>query len=67
MLNQPCPNFPSLDAPSEEKERYEHWQKSIEIAKCYILASISNVLQHQMQDMELAPNIMLSLNEMFGE
>ena len=37
------------------------------MAKCYILASISNVLQHQMQDVELASNIMLSLKEMFGE
>ena len=37
------------------------------MAKCYILVSISNVLQHQMQDVELASNIMLSLNEMFGE
>ena len=30
-------------------------------------ASISNVLQHQMQDVELASNIMLSLKEMLGE
>ena len=30
-------------------------------------ASISNVLQHQMQDVELASDIMLSLKEMFGE
>ena len=37
------------------------------MAKCFILASISNVLQHQMQDVELASNIMLSLKEMFGE
>ena len=37
------------------------------MAKCYILASISNVLQHQMQDVELVSNIMLSLKEMFGE
>ena len=37
------------------------------MAKCYILASISNVLQHQMQDVELASDIMLSLTEMFGE
>ena len=46
VLNQPCPNFPSLDAPSGEKQQYDHWQKSNELAKCYILASISNVLQH---------------------
>jgi len=37
------------------------------MAKCYILAIISNVLQHQMQDVELASDIMLSLKEMFGE
>ena len=48
VLNQPCLNFPSLDAHSEEKQRYDRWQKSNEMAKCYILASISNVLQHQM-------------------
>ena len=37
------------------------------MAKCYILASISNVLQHQMQDVKLASDIMLHLKEMFGE
>ena len=37
------------------------------MAKCYILASISNILQHQMQDVELVSDIMLSLKEMFGE
>ena len=67
MLYEPCPNFPSLDAPPEEKQQYDGWQKSNEIVKCYILASISHVLQHQMQDVELASNIILSLKEMFGE
>ena len=37
-----------------------------EMAKCYILASISNVLQHQMQDVELASEIMFSLKVMFS-
>ena len=37
------------------------------MAKCYILAITSNVLQHQMQDVELTSDIMLSLKEMFGE
>ena len=67
VLTQPCPSFPSLDAPLEEKQRYDRWHESNEMTKCYILASISNVLQHQMQDVELASNIMLSLKEMFGE
>ena len=67
VLNELCPNFPALDAPSEEKQRFDCWKKSNEMAKCYILASISNVLQHQMQDVELASDIMFSLKEMFGE
>ena len=33
----------------------------------WILASISNVLQHQMQDVGLGSDIMLSLKEMFGK
>ena len=66
VLSQPCPNFPSLDAPPEKKQRYDHWQKSNEMAKYYILASIS-ILHHQMQDVELVSDIMLSLKEMFGE
>ncbi|XP_030941743.1 uncharacterized protein LOC115966710 [Quercus lobata] len=37
------------------------------MAKCYILASISNVLYHQMQDVGLASDIMLSLKEMFAK
>ena len=67
VLTQPCPNFPSLDASLEEKQRYDCWHKSNEMAKCYILASISNVLQHQMQDVKLVSGIMLSLKEMFSE
>ena len=60
VLTQPCPSFPSLDAPLKEKQQYDRWQKFNEMTKCYILASISNVLQHQMQDVELALDIMLS-------
>ena len=33
VLIQPCPNFPSLDAPLEEKQRCNGWQKSNEMAK----------------------------------
>ena len=66
VLTLPCSSFPSLDAPPEEKQQHDRWQKS-EMAKCYILASILNALQHQMQDVELASDIMLNLKEMFGE
>ena len=36
------------------------------MVKYYTLASISNVLQHQMQDVELASDIMTSLKKKFG-
>jgi len=57
VFYEPCPNLPSLDTPLEEKQRYDHWQKSNEMAKRYILTFISNVLQHQMQDVELVSDI----------
>ena len=25
VLTKPCPNFPSLDAPLEEKQQYDRW------------------------------------------
>ena len=37
------------------------------MARCYILASMSNVLQHQHQAMPTAYNMMMSLKEMFGD
>ena len=67
VLSEPCPNFPAIDASSEERQQYDCWRKSNEMAKCYILASTSNVLRHQMQAVELALDIMFSLKEMFGE
>ena len=37
------------------------------MARCYILASMSNVLQHQHERMLTAYDIMLNLKEIFGE
>ena len=36
------------------------------MAQCYILASMSNVLQHQHEHMATAYDMMLNLKEMFG-
>ena len=36
------------------------------MARCYILASMSNVLQHQHECMATAYDMMLNLKEMFG-
>ena len=37
------------------------------MARCYILASMTNVLQHQHQSMTTASEMILNLKEMFGE
>ena len=37
------------------------------MARCYILASISNILQHQHENMAIAYDMMMNLKEMFGE
>ncbi|CAA0811141.1 Unknown protein, partial [Striga hermonthica] len=37
-----------------------------EMTKCYILASMSNVLQHQHQSMATAADMLLNLKELFG-
>ena len=67
MLTDVCP--PPLDSNSskEEVEDYQTWRKADEIAWCYILASMSNVLQHQHKHMATAYDIMLILKEMFRD
>ncbi|XP_059645969.1 uncharacterized protein LOC132289458 [Cornus florida] len=67
VFTQECPPMPSPDDDQELKEMYEKWQKADEIAKCYILASMSNVLQHQHQSFVTAHDILLNLKEIFGE
>jgi len=37
------------------------------MAKCYVLASVSNVLQHQLQDLDHASGMITILKEMLGE
>jgi hypothetical protein len=67
VLSQPCPEFLTLDFAQEDKLWYVRWQKSNEIAKCYILIFVSDGLQHEMHDFWLASNILATLNEKFGE
>ena len=60
-LSEPIP-----DSSQKEKDKYEKWVKANDMAKCYILASVSNILQHQHQFYTFASDIMFSLKEMFG-
>ena len=45
VLTKPCPSESIEESDKEDKEAYKAWLRSEEIARCYILASINNVLQ----------------------
>ena len=66
VLTVECPPKPNDDAEEGEIEAYKKWIKADEMARCYILASMSGVLQHQHQAMSNAYDMMLNLKELFG-
>ena len=67
MLTDVCPLALDSNFSKEEVEAYQTWRKADEMAQCYILASMSNVLQHQHESMATAYDMMLNLKEMFGD
>ena len=62
-----CPPPLDSDFLKEKVEAYQSWRKTDEMARCYILASVSNILQHQHENMVTAYDMMMNLKEMFGE
>ena len=67
VLTTPAPTPLSDDSTDEEKEAHRKWHKANEMARCYILASMSNVLQQQHHTMSTAAEMMMSLKDLFGE
>ncbi|XP_059627219.1 uncharacterized protein LOC132270012 [Cornus florida] len=67
MLTTPRPSPPLPEDPPEEHEVFKKWNKADEMTRCYILASISNVLQSQHLQYLTSADIMLNLKEMFGQ
>ena len=65
VLTTPCPQT-NDDSTQEEKDVLAAWLRSDEIARCYILASMNNVLQQQHRDYETATDMLYNLHEMFG-
>ena len=57
---------PELDAPQFKKDLYTKWNKDNEMARCFIQASMSTVLQHQHQSYKSAYDIISNLKEMFA-
>lgn len=68
VLSECCPPNPTEieNVTKIQIKDYKYWIKADEMAQCYILASMSNVLQHQHQSMETAFDMMTNLTEMFG-
>ena len=67
VLTTACPHEPAINASDAVKEVHQRWKKSDEMARCYMLASMSNVLQHQHQNFTTAAAIINNLKQMFGE
>ena len=44
VLTDVCPPPPDSDSLKEEVKAYQLWRKADEMARCYILASMSNIL-----------------------
>ncbi|EYU34225.1 hypothetical protein MIMGU_mgv1a019700mg, partial [Erythranthe guttata] len=64
-----CPELPDeTTPPTEELTRgVEAWKKADKMARCYILGSMSSVLQTQNESFATSYEIMENLNEMFGD
>ncbi|CAA0830832.1 cysteine-rich RLK (RECEPTOR-like protein kinase) 8, partial [Striga hermonthica] len=67
VLTTPAHAPLSAQSTEEEREAHRKWHKADEMARCYILASMLNVLQQQHHTMPTAADMMLSLKELFGE
>ena len=67
VLTTPTPAPLSTESTEEQREAHRKWHKANEMARCYILASMSNVLQQQHHNMPTAAEMMLSLKDLFGE
>ncbi|XP_073121818.1 uncharacterized protein [Henckelia pumila] len=65
VLTEQCPSVPTAESTAAQKQAYDKWVRYDEMTRCYILESISNVLQQKHQNMETAAKIMESLQEMF--
>ena len=58
VLLEACPPELAANAAKAVKDAYEKWIVSGDMARCYMLASMSNMLQQQHQGMRTAAKIM---------
>ncbi|KAL6585767.1 hypothetical protein OROMI_002411 [Orobanche minor] len=47
VLTEECPLKLNADSTPDKVKKFHRWKKFDDMARCYILASLANVLQHQ--------------------
>jgi hypothetical protein len=67
VLNAEPPKLALTDATEKQRNAFDNWNEADEMAKFYILAFMTNVLQKQCQCLVTAKDMMFHLKEMFGE
>ena len=67
VLTDLCSPKPHEGATKQEAKPYEKWIKAYEMSRCYMLASMSNILQHQHQSMPITYDMLMNLKEMFRD
>ncbi|KAJ9162921.1 hypothetical protein P3X46_022657 [Hevea brasiliensis] len=67
VLNSKIPGPLPLGTTPEELETLEKWKEHDMRARCYMLASMTNELQKQHENMQNANEILLHLQELYGE
>ena len=63
VLTTPKPPASTNESNLIQRDEYEQWKISDEMTKCYIMATISDVLQQQQEGMGSAADMMMSLKE----
>ena len=54
VLNTESPKLALADAAEEQRDAFNKWHEANEMAKCYIMVSMTNVLQKQCQGLVTA-------------
>ena len=67
VLTEACPPKPGERETDEETHAYRKWKMADKVARYYILASMSNVLQHQHKSFATGYDTMLNLKDKFGD
>ena len=67
VLTKPYPIKLIDESDKEDKKAYKTWMRSDEIARCYIFASMNNVLQQQHSHFEIAKSVINNMGNMFGD